>query len=105
MNLKALFLVLVLGFSSTAFAQFFPANPRVTVLPLQVTTQVVNTFGRPVVCNGQVYGQLATGQILTTYFAHQVILPGQFRYAAVNTNTFNPFIRGWANIFCQFTWY
>jgi len=104
MNLKAFFLVLVLGFTTSAFAQFFPANPRVTVLPLQVTAQIVNTYPRPIVCNGQVFGQLATGHVYTTYFAHQVIFPGQFRYATVNTNAFNPFIRGWANLYCQFTY-
>lgn len=104
MKVKALFLVLVLGFSSTAFAQYFLANPQVSVFPAQVTAQVINTYGRPIVCNGQVFGQYATGQVATTYFAQQYILPGQFRYATVYTNAYvNPFVRGWANINCYFS--
>lgn len=107
MKLKALFIALVLTVSSQAFAQFFPSQARVTVLPGQVLAQVYNPYYEPIICNGQVFGQTARGPVFNAFFAQQLLPAGAHRYAVVTTNAFNPFVGGWANIVCRFArgWY
>lgn len=100
MKLKALFLASFL-LSSTAFAQFFPARVAVNVLPGVVTAEVMNPFFQPIICSGQVFGVLATGQLQTTYFLEQILPVGGYRYAYVNS-AYIPFVRGWANINCRY---
>jgi hypothetical protein len=102
MKLKALFIALVITMTSTAFAQFFPAKAYVTVLPGQVTAQVYNPYYEPIICSGQVFGQTAYGAVYNAFFAQQFLPAGGYRFATVNTNGFNPFVTGWANIHCRF---
>lgn len=103
MKLKAL--VLFSLFTATsAFAQFFPgqffpAQVNVQVLPGQIVAQVVNPQPVPVLCAGQVLGQVANGQVLNTYF-QQVLPAGGFQLAYLQS-AFIPFVRGWANINCR----
>lgn len=102
MKLKLTILALMLTLASSAFAQFFPSNPRVTILPGQVTAQVFNPYYEPIICNGQVFGQTVRGPVFNAFFAEQFLPAGASRFAYVVTNGFNPFVGGWANIHCRF---
>jgi hypothetical protein len=102
MKLKTLGIALVMAFTSSAFAQFFPARAQVTVLPGQVNAQVFNPYYEPIICNGQVFGLTAGGALLNAFFVEQFMPAGSYRYAVVNAHPFNPFINGWANIHCRF---
>lgn len=102
MKLKSLFIALFLTLTTSAFAQFFSANPVVTVLPGQVAAQVYNPYYEPIVCNGQVFGQTARGPVFNAFFTEQLMPAGSYRFATVVTNAFTPFIGGWANINCRF---
>jgi len=102
MKLKLTIIALLITFSSTVFAQFFSANPSVTILPGQVSTQVYNPYYEPIICNGQVFGQTVRGQVLSAFFTEQFMPAGSSRFAVVVTNYFNPFVGGWANIRCRF---
>lgn len=103
MKLKTLILGAILTlFTSSAFAQFFPARVNVSVLPLEVSAQVFNPYYEPIVCAGQVIGQPYVGLPITTFFPQQIIPAGAFRVVFVNAYPQNPFVSGWANIQCQF---
>ena len=102
MKLKAIFLASALTLTSSAFAQYFLANPAVTVLPGQVSVQVYNPYYEPIICNGQVFGQTITGPVFNAFFAEQFMPAGSYRYAVVTTNVFNRFVGGWAEIRCRF---
>lgn len=103
MKLKV-FTVLALGMMlhSSAFAQWFAANPSVQVLPGRVTVQVYNPYYEPIICSGQVFGQTAGGPVFNAFFAEQFMPMGQSRFAFVQTTPFMPFVGGWANINCRF---
>ena len=102
MKLKVLFVTLIMTLMASAFAQFFSANPSVTVLPYQVTAEVYNPYYEPIVCNGQVFGQTAYGPVFNAFFSEQFMVAGSSRMAVVVTNVLNPFVGGWANIHCRF---
>ncbi len=106
MKLKSLFVAGLFLVTSTAFAQFFPARVHVSVLPGQVSFQVMNPHFNPIICNGQVFGRTIYGQVFTSFFAEQFMRAGEFRYAYVNAIPYAPFTNGWANIHCRFAgWY
>jgi hypothetical protein len=102
MKLKALILASALTLTSSAFAQYFAANPAVTVLPGQVSVQVYNPYYEPIICNGQVFGQTINGPVFNAFFAEQFMPAGSSRFAVVVTNPYNRFVGGWANIHCRF---
>jgi hypothetical protein len=103
MKLKLLTgVVLGLVLHSQAFAQFFPANPAVEVLPGRVAATVYNPYYEPIICNGQVFGQTAMGPVYNAFFAEQFLPAGASRFAMVQTTPFAPFVGGWANINCRF---
>lgn len=102
MKLKALFVAALIVFATSAFAQWFPSNPRVSVLPGQVSAEVFNPYAAPIICNGQVFGRTIQGQVFTSYFIEQLLLVGGYRYALVQTTPYAPFVAGWANINCRF---
>jgi len=103
MKLKLLIVSLSLMIlSSSAFAQFFPAQAYVSVLPGRVSAQVYNPYYEPIVCNGQVFGQTFQGPVFNAFFFEQFMPAGQSRFAFVQANPYNPFVRGWANITCRF---
>ncbi|MBA2404015.1 MAG: hypothetical protein H0V66_04520 [Bdellovibrionales bacterium] len=105
MKLKVLIFALVLTLTSSAFAQFFLANPSVTVTPAQVSAEVFNPYYEPIICNGQVFGQTAAGPVFHAFFAEQFMPAGSYRYAVVTTNPYNfyqRFVGGWATIHCRF---
>lgn len=102
MKLKSLIIALFLTAATSAFAQFFRANPSVTIFPGQVSAQVYNPYYEPIICNGQVFGQTARGPVFSAFFAEQLMPAGSYRFATVVTNAFNPFVGGWANIHCRF---
>ena len=102
MKLKSLIIALFLTLTTSAFAQLFPANPVVTVLPGQVAAQVYNPYYEPIICNGQVFGQTARGAVFNAFFVEQLMPAGSYRFATVVTNAYNPFVGGWANINCRF---
>ena len=104
MKLKSLLVAsLMVLFTSSAFAQWFPGIVQVSVLPGQVAFAVTNPHPQPIICSGQVYGQTVYGQVFTTFFIEQVLPIGGYRYAYVNAIPYAPFARGWANINCRFT--
>jgi 4-hydroxybenzoate polyprenyltransferase len=102
MKLKALILISLFSITSSALAQFFPAQAYVTVFPAQVTGQVFNPYMRPIICNGQVFGQTSFGLILNSFFVEQLLPPGTSRFVFVRTNPMQPFVHGWSNIHCRF---
>jgi hypothetical protein len=101
-KLKSLIVTCVLVLSTSAFAQWYPARVQMTVLPGQVAAQVFNPTYYPLICGGQVFGQTYVGSVFTTYFVEQYIVPGDFRYALVQTSPYLPFVTGWANINCRY---
>ena len=106
MKLKSLFVVCLFTLlTSSAFAQWFPGRVNVSVLPGQVAFQVVNPNFRPIICSGQVFGQTVAGPVYSTYFVEQYLVPGDVRYAYVSATPFAPFITGWANINCRYSWF
>lgn len=102
MKIKLYVVALLISLTSTAFAQLFPINPIVTVLPGLVTAQIYNPYYEPIICNGQVFGQTVRGPIYNAFFVEQFMVGGSYRYAEVVTNGFNPFIGGNANVTCRF---
>lgn len=102
MQLKVLMLISCWAVVTSAYAQFFPAQAFVRVLPVQVSAQVVNPHFQPIVCSGQVFGQTAYGITLNAHFVEQMLPPGGHRFAFVQTTPYQPFINGWSNIHCRF---
>lgn len=102
MKLKLAIVALLITLTSSAFAQFFRANPSVTILPGVVTAQVYNPYYEPIICNGQVFGQTYRGPVYNAFFVEQILPVGAYRYATVVTNAFNPFVGGYAVINCRF---
>lgn len=102
MKLKLAMVALMITISTSSFAQFFAANPSVTILPGVVTAQVFNPYYEPIICNGQVFGQTFRGPVFNAFFVEQILPAGAYRHATVVTNGFNPFVGGWANIHCRF---
>lgn len=99
-NILALFAV-VLAFASQAQAQWMSANANVQVYNTQVDVVVSNTLPTNLYCSGYIYGQTATGHVVTVSF-NDIIPPNQYRYGYAYTNPYNPFVNGWANIDCRF---
>lgn len=102
--MKALLFAALLTVSAQSFAYWFPATVRVTSLPGAVTAEVSNPYLRPIICNGQVFGQTYQGPVFNAFFAEQWMPVGSYRYAYVHTNAFAPFVNGWANIYCRYGW-
>lgn len=102
MKLKALVFAFLFTLTTSAFAQYFVANPMVTVLPAQVSVQVSNPYLRPIICNGQVFGRTYSGHVFTTFFAEQFMPVGTYRFATVWAPYMNPFVTGWAEVHCRF---
>jgi hypothetical protein len=103
LKLKAVALsLLVFLLSVPAFAQYFPAQAYVTVLPGRVTAQVYNPYYEPIICNGEVLGQTFFGPVYNAYFNEQFLPAGGYRYAFVQTLPTNHFVNGWARVFCRF---
>lgn len=106
-NLRALVIGALLTLAPQAFAQaFFPVNPLLQILPATITAQVSNPYYEPIYCEGVVFGQTLSGQILQGAMA-QVVPPFQYRFVAVAVN--NPYLdrfaHGWANVGCRFLRY
>lgn len=99
MKLKSLVMALALTLSASAFA-WFPANPRMYVLPLEARAEVTNFTGWPIRCQGYVFGRTFYGFVRQAWF-DQVIFPGQFRIAVVGAFPADPFVQGWAQINCM----
>ncbi|MFP5385191.1 MAG: hypothetical protein ACLGHN_03885 [Bacteriovoracia bacterium] len=101
MKLKALFIALVLTvLSAPAFAQW-NANAQMFVTPNAAVARVVNVWGRPVHCTGQVFGLTASGIWFQASFG-DIVPAGQYREAVVYTNAMiNPFVNGKSNIWCN----
>ena len=102
MKLKLAIVALLITLTSSAFAQYFMANPAITILPGRVSVEVFNPYYEPIICNGQVFGQTVAGPVYNAFFAEQFMPAGSYRYAFVSTNPYNRFIGGWANIRCRF---
>jgi hypothetical protein len=103
MKTKFLLVALFMIFSTSSFAQFFPARANVIVLPNMVSVEVYNPHYETIICNGQVFGQTFNGLLLNTFFHEQFMPAGTMRFAYVHTLPGNPFVNGWSNIHCRFT--
>ncbi len=102
MKIKILFFSLLLTFSASSFAQWFPGIATAQVLPSQVVAQIYNPHYVSIICSGQVFGQTSAGPVLTSGFIEHFITPGTHRFAFVTTNAFAPFVHGWANFHCRY---
>jgi hypothetical protein len=89
--------------SVPALAQWFPANARMTVLPFEVRAEVVNFWGWPVRCQGQVFGRTFYGFTRTAWF-DQFIPAGQWRFASVYAWPGDNFVWGHSQINCFRAW-
>lgn len=94
--------VFLSALSSSAFAfipqMSFYINREVAV------TRVWNTTNRPFVCSGIAYGQTYQGVMLNAWFNNLYVAPGAYAHAYVYSNYYDPFVRTWAEVNCQFTW-
>jgi hypothetical protein len=94
-------LAFTLFVSTSAMAQFL-VNPLVRVTPGLVSAEVYNPYYEPIFCEGFAQGLTFSRNILQARIA-DVIAPGTFRYAYVQTNpVLNPFIDGGAHVVCRF---
>jgi hypothetical protein len=103
--MKSILFAVLLFVSAESFAQWFPATVRITSLQGAVTAEVSNPYLRPIICNGQVFGQTVQGPVFNAFFSEQWMPVGSYRYAYVQTNTrLAPFVGGWAEIYCRYSW-
>ena len=102
MKLKALLVASLLMMATSAFAQWF-IQPEIYVTPHATVARIHNVWGRPVFCQGDVYGLTMRGLWLRGWFS-DIVPMGQFREAVVVTNGFDPFLPGHArsNLWCNF---
>lgn len=91
-----------LTFVQSSFA--FWVNPRIIINPPRTYAEarVFNQWARPMVCSGQVAFQTYRGYVQYAYFNNQLIYPGQFAFAYVQTNIYNPFTFGNGGVNCFF---
>ncbi len=87
---------------SNAFA-FYPemsffVNREVAV------ARVWNRNFQPMVCSGYAFGQTYSGVVLNSWFNSLYVMPGMYADAYVYSNFYDPFIRSWAQVDCQYTW-
>jgi hypothetical protein len=101
-KLKSLFIASLLMLATNAFAQWF-IRPEIYVTPLVTVARIHNVWGRPVFCQGEVFGLTRQGFWPRAAMA-DVIPMGQFREAVVFTNSFDPFVPGYSrsNLWCNF---
>ena len=78
-------------------------NPHVTYVRNTVTATVVNTYARPLVCSGYVYGRTLYGATLNSWMNNIVVWPGSYANAYVYGPFTDPFVNAWSNIRCY--WY
>lgn len=88
--------------SAKAYYGFFRANAHISVTQFQVTATVVNRSGRALLCQGHVYGQTWTGLTTWGYMNHVLVLPGQWAHVSAFTNTYDPFVNGWSDLWCRY---
>lgn len=77
------------------------AEARVYTDATVVTAEAYNGLPGPIVCSGRVYGQTYYGAVANAYLANTVVPPGLSVYVYVYTNPANPFVSGWAEIWCE----
>jgi hypothetical protein len=80
----------------------FRAHAHISVTQFQVTATVVNQAPRAVLCSGYVYGQTWSGITTWGYMNSVVVLPGQWAHVNAFTNTYDPFVNGWSDLWCRF---
>ena len=98
-------LILTLTILLTSFtASAWQYNMGATWTPQRAQVQVVNNYGRTIVCNGNLVGQFANGMTANAWMSNQYIPAGQFRYLFVNAQNayMNPVVYAQANINCEF---
>lgn len=101
MKLKALVLAAFMMMTTSAFAQWY-IQPQMFVTPTAVVAKIINIWGRPVICHGEVHGLTSRGVWLRNGF-RDVVPMGQYREAVVVTNPyFDPFIDGRPFLWCNY---
>ena len=85
-------------------ANAFQYNMNATWTPQRAQVQVVNSYGRPIICNGSLNGQFSSGGNLNAWMNGQFIPAGQNRFLFVNANNpyMDPIVYAQANINCEF---
>lgn len=101
--MKKLILALTIALASLQTFAWWPTQAYVSYNRTLVSASVYNHYGRPIICNANVYGRTMYGNVFNGAMWNQVIWPGQYAYAYVYSGYADPFIGGWANAHC--TWY
>lgn len=99
-------LVLTFALFIVTFSQAFAFCPQMSFFVNRevAVTRVFNQSMRPMVCSGYAFGQTFNGVVLNSWFNQIYISPGMSADAYVYSNFYDPFMRSWAQIDCQFTW-
>lgn len=101
MKLKALVIASLMALTTSAFAQWF-IQPQMFVTPNAVVARIVNVWGRPVICQGEVHGLTARGFWYNSFF-RDIVPAGQYREAVVVTNPYmDPFVDGRPFLWCNY---
>lgn len=96
--------VLMLTFISNTKAAW-PVRTQIRVTPTYASGTVFNTWHRPVICHGSVFGRTRYGYVAEVWMNNIVLYPGQFAHEYVYTSPADPFIHAWANIQCDWLYY
>lgn len=94
-------IILAMSLLITLSAHAFVPRIHVQVNPLEISFQIVNTYNRPIICSGTVYGRTTYGNTLNSWVNGLVIWPGQYQVAYIYSNYRNQFRNGWANVNCH----
>jgi hypothetical protein len=85
-----------------SYVGHFRAHPHISVSQFQATATLVNQSFRPVVCSGYVYGRTWSGMTPWGQMNGVVIYPGQYAHVHATTNTYDPFVNAWSDLWCRY---
>ena len=91
---------LTLGISTAS--AWWGIRTRVKTTNIKVYGWVGNNYGRPIACQGHVYGRTHYGHVLSSWM--NVVIPADATAGVyVHTSPQNPFVEGWGRVECR--WY
>jgi len=99
-------LIIATALFVVTMSQAFAFYPRLSFFVNRevATSRVWNTGHRPMICSGYAFGQTFNGVVLNSWFNSLYIMPGMHADAYVYSNFYDPFVRAWAQVDCQYTW-
>jgi hypothetical protein len=98
-------IILALAITLTSFtANAFQYHMNATWTPQKATVNVVNSYGRSIICSGNLVAQYGDGYSANAWMRGQFIPAGTHRFLFVNAiNAYmNPIVYAQANINCEF---